>query len=182
MKTRSYIAAMLCPALLLSGCGNLGDDSFAHAIKSGNARMAVSGIQPGQARMHIYESNGKWYYPIHYSIVRGDSATTFALIRAGSPTRLEGRSLAYTAARVNQVGLASQLAQAGFGERQEINDALAASRNQRARNRNDSALAAAGVVGLMMLMGGSGSGGDEGESDEEYYRKGRNAAYEWGQQ
>ncbi|MEO5913345.1 MAG: hypothetical protein ABIS50_03865 [Luteolibacter sp.] len=176
--------AVLVPCLLLQSCASLGDDAFAHGVKSGNSRAVVSTIRPGQARLHIYERDGRWYYPIHYTIARGDAASTFALIRNGSPTRLDGRSLAYNAARVRQTRLAKELASSGFGKQQDISEALADNHRERKRNGDANAMALLGIVALLAVMGSSSSSSDEsssgmtaGEEQDAYMREqNRNAA------
>jgi hypothetical protein len=170
MKARILITGVLVCSLALSGCGSMQDDAFAHAMRSGNARMAVSTIQPGQASLRIYERDGRWYYPIHYSIARGDAEATFGLIRAGSPRVLGGRSLAYNAARVNQTQLAGQLASAGYGRRSEIGEALAMNRREQRQNYENSAMAAAGVLALLGMMGAASAGGVSSSAEDDHMR------------
>lgn len=164
------IVAVLIPGLLLQSCvGNLADDAFAHAVKSGNSRAAVSTIQPGQARLHIYEQDGRWYYPIQYTIARGDAESTFGLIRSGSPTTLDGRSLAYNAARVNRAGLARTLASSGYGTHSDISQALADNRREHQRSREmNNAAAALGVIALFSLMNSQQNSGDFDDSEVTY--------------
>lgn len=158
------IVAVLLPCLFLQSCTSLADDAFAHGVKSGNSRAAVSTIQPGQATLHIYERDGRWYYPIHYTIARGDVGSTFALIRNGSPTSLDGKSLAYNAARVKRISLAKELASSGYGKQADIAEALADSRREQRRSGEATAMAAVGVVALLALMASSPS--TAGESSE----------------
>lgn len=158
----------LIPCLFLQGCTNLGDDAFAHSVKSGNSRSAIATIQPGQERLHIYERDGRWYYPIHYTIVRGESESTFSLIRQGSPTRLDGRSLAYNAARINHTSLARELASSGYGSHSDIAQALADNRRERQRrNEANAAGAALAVVVLATLLSSSPGSGRGGSDDED---------------
>lgn len=168
MKARIYTTVLLVAALALNSCTNLGDDAFAHAVKSGNSRMAVSTIQPGQARLRIHEVNGRVYYPIHYTICRGDADATFTLLANGSPTSLDGRSLAYNAAKVKQPALARQLAAKGYGTASEIAQAEAENRQQRVKHDNSAAMAAIGIVALMALMGGGGSSHSDAEDEHRY--------------
>lgn len=167
MKARLHTTGLLVVALALNSCTNLGDDAFAHAMKSGNARMAASSIQPGQARLRIHEVNGRVYYPIHYTICRGDADATFALLQSGSPTLLDGRSLAYNAAKVKQSSLARQLAAKGYGTQSDIAQAEAENRQQRVTN-NSAALGAIGIVALLALMGGGGSSHNDTEEEHRY--------------
>ncbi len=168
MKARIHTTAVLVAALALNSCTNLGDDAFAHAVKSGNARMAVSTIQPGQATLRIHEVNGRVYYPIHYTICRGDANATFGLIESGSPTRLDGRSLAYNAAKAKQPGLARQLAAKGYGTLSEVALAENENRQQQRSHDNSAAMAAVGIVALMALIGSSGSSSNMSEEEQRY--------------
>jgi hypothetical protein len=156
------IAGALVACLAVQSCvGNLNDDGFAHAVKSGDARRAVAMIEPGQARLHITERDGRTYYPIHYAICRGDAETTFALLRNGSPTSLDGKSLAYNAARINRTALARQLAAQGYGTSGDISSALAENRETKARTSQQvNAGAALATVALFALMASSSGGGE----------------------
>lgn len=162
--SRFLTATILVSALLLQSCAN---DQFSHAVKSGNARMAVSTMQPNQAWLRIHERNGQVYYPIHYTICRGDAESTFALIRNGSPTKLQNRSLAYNAAKARQPALARQLAGEGYGTNADVAQAEAENRRRHVARDNSAMVAAIGIVALLALMQSGDSTQSEAEAEHQ---------------
>ena len=161
MSFKSFSTALLlCGALFLQSCSNLSDDAFAHAVKAGNRTETMRLMQPYHGKLQIQETNGKWYNPLQYAIASGDEKVSFALIERGSPTRFDGKSLAYNAARVNHDGLARSFVSAVYGSQGDISQAYADAKAERAaRNRSNNAALAMGCVFLAALMGGGSSHG-----------------------
>jgi hypothetical protein len=162
MKFKSLtISLVLCASLFLQSCAsNLKDDAFAHAVKSGNHTETMRLMQPYHGKLQIQEVNGNWYHPLQYAIANGDKDASFALIQRGSPTQFDGKSLAYNAARVNHGDLARDFAAAGYGSQNDIQQAYADIRAERAATaRANKAALAMGCVFLAALMGGGSSNG-----------------------
>jgi hypothetical protein len=166
MKSKSFLTAVLLSgSLFLQSCSNLSDDAFAHAVKAGNHHETMRLMQPYHGKLEIQEVNGKWYNPLQYSIAAGDKDASFALIERGSPTRLDGKSLAYSAARVNHGDLAKSFASAGYGSQQDISQAYADARAEREANRRaGEAAMVLGCVFIAALL--SSSSGGHGQSSD----------------
>lgn len=165
MKFPSIVLSLvLCVAIFLQSCAsNLQDDAFAHAVKAGNHQETMRLMQPYHGKLQIQEVNGKWYHPLQYSIANGDKEASFALIQRGSPTRFDGKSLAYNAARVNHGELAREFAAAGYGSQRDISQAQADIRAERvATNKANREALAIGCAFLAALMGGGNSNTNSG--------------------
>lgn len=168
MKHKHLVTSLtLCAALFLQSCANLSDDAFAHAVKSGNHRETMRLIQPHSGKLQIQEVNGQWYNPLQYAIAAGDKDASFALIERGAPTRFDGRSLAYNAARVNHGELANSFVTAGYGSQSDIRQAYADARAEReSRNQANAAALAIGCVFIAALLSSSSGGGSSSNGHE----------------
>lgn len=168
MKFESLATALLlCGSLFIQSCSNLNDDAFAHAVKAGNHRETMRLMQPYHGKLEIQEVNGKWYNPLQYAIAAGDKDASFALIERGAPTRFDGKSLAYNAARVNHGDLANSFVTAGYGCRNDISQAYADARAERAaQNRANATALAIGCVFIAALLSSPSGGGGSSNGHE----------------
>ncbi len=191
-----FTACVTCVALFCQSCAGLGDDAFAHAVKSGNRAATQRLMQPYSGKLQIQERNGQWYNPLQYAIASGDEQAAFALLERGAPSSFDGKSLAYNAARVNQLSLAQRFVRAGYGDSSDVQQAAADARSaQQEQNRQSAAMAALGCVFIAALLGGGSAGSNSSTDDArmasfgdgiaqqniEYARENR-AAFERGQE